>query len=71
MKVSMGNHHFKTSRHPSNSKIRKILMPIKSSEKKFTHIGVLSFQFSMVYTVTLKLLNTTVIEDSCLPRRVN
>ena len=34
MKVSMGNHHFKTSRHPINSKIRKILMPIKSLEKK-------------------------------------
>jgi len=47
-------------------KIRKILMPSKSSNK-FTLIDELSSQFPKVYTVTLKLLNTVVIGDSCRP----
>ena len=70
VRVSMGNHHWKTFRCPFFIKIRKILMPSKSSNK-FTLIDELSSQFPKVYTVTLKLLNIIVFGDSCLPRQVN
>ena len=52
------------------TKISKFWQKNKSFNK-ITLIGELSFQFSKVYTETLKLLNTAVIGDSCLPRRVN
>ena len=52
------------------SKIRTITETVKSFFL-FTLIRIFSFQFSQVYTETPKLLNSTVIGDSCLPRRVN